>query len=434
LDVTMGAAGDGADLSAPVGPITVSDQNGPVACTGGPTTSNTDAISVHNTPGGANNVVRIAEASRFAPGASDVGEGGGTQEIEILVNLFDRPGSELHVSPVGTGGSFVIGNFGINTNATDTEAEPDVDITLTDVPNLRAVGNPGNDYVSAQGGSGTGGPVTEGIELTGGAGADELVGSEGVDFVVGGTGEDATSGMGGSDNMKPGIGNDAIDGGAGSDTVSYSGDAVSGVTVDLAALGVQSTGGGGNDSFESVENLIGTGFPDALRGDDGPNALFGLAGDDSLDVRDGGPDTADCGSETDTVTADLLGIDTLTDCENVLFPATPVPPGPPGPPEPGPSNEFSFGNVKKNKRKGTAKLTAVVPGAGVLHLAATKKVKSDDEVAENEGEETLKVKPKGKSKRKLSETGKAKVEAEVTYTPDGGEPNTQAKRVKLVKR
>jgi virginiamycin B lyase len=95
---------------------------------------------------------------------------------------------------------------------------------------------------------------------------------------------------------------------------------------------------------------------------------------------------------------------------------------------------FSFDKVKRNGRKGTAKLTVKVPGPGELELAKTKKVKPDDESAEDAGKEKLAIKPRGKAKEKLNTKGKAKVKAEVTYTPDGGEPNTQSKRVRLVKR
>jgi len=115
-------------------------------------------------------------------------------------------------------------------------------------------------------------------------------------------------------------------------------------------------------------------------------------------------------------------------------PLPPCPAGGGGPGGGGPSNEFSFGKVKKNKRKGTAKLTVDVPGAGELELAKTKKVKADEELAEAEGKVKLSIKPKGKAKRKLNRKGKAKVTAEVTYTPDGGEPNTEDKKIKLRKR
>jgi hypothetical protein len=46
----------------------------------------------------------------------------------------------------------------------------------------------------------------------------------------------------------------------------------------------------------------------------------------------------------------------------------------------------------------------------------------------------LAIKPKGKAKKKLNDKGKAKVTASVTYTPDGGSPNTEDKKLKLVKR
>ena len=111
--------------------------------------------------------------------------------------------------------------------------------------------------------------------------------------------------------------------------------------------------------------------------------------------------------------------------------------GPPGEPPPGPRNDFSFGKVKKNKRKGTAKLTIeIVEGPGGLELAKTKKVKSDDEAVEDAGatEEKLVIKPKGKARKKLGRKGRARVKAEVTYTPTGGEPNTQTKRIRLIKR
>jgi hypothetical protein len=109
-------------------------------------------------------------------------------------------------------------------------------------------------------------------------------------------------------------------------------------------------------------------------------------------------------------------------------------PPPPSPPTPEPSNEFSFGKVKKNKKKGTAKLTVIVPGPGDLELAKTKKVKGAEKNAAAAGEVKLKVKPKRKTKKKLEQKGKAKVRADVTYTPTGGEANTESKKLKLVKR
>ncbi|MGH2992142.1 MAG: S8 family peptidase [Solirubrobacterales bacterium] len=99
-----------------------------------------------------------------------------------------------------------------------------------------------------------------------------------------------------------------------------------------------------------------------------------------------------------------------------------------------PSNQFSFGKVKANKRKGTAKLTVEVPGPGELELAKTKKVKGDEESVEAAGDEELSVRAKGKAKKSLSQRGDAKVKAKVTYTPTGGTPNTESEKIKLIKR
>lgn len=98
-----------------------------------------------------------------------------------------------------------------------------------------------------------------------------------------------------------------------------------------------------------------------------------------------------------------------------------------------PSNEFTLGKPKRNKKKGTAKLPAEVPGPGTLVLVG-KGLKSVTEEVGAAGEVKLPVKPKGKAKGRLEDKGKAKVDPEVTFTPTGGNPNTQDKKFKLIKR
>jgi hypothetical protein len=115
-----------------------------------------------------------------------------------------------------------------------------------------------------------------------------------------------------------------------------------------------------------------------------------------------------------------------------------------------PSNAFSLGKVRRNKRKGTATIAANVPGPGTLTLTgkgvraqrtgrASRAVAS--KTVSGAGTVKLKVKPKGKTKRRLSDLGKAKVKVKVTFTPNGtatgdviGDPTTQSKRIKLIKR
>jgi hypothetical protein len=320
LTVDLSATNDGVNLLvASNGEIVVVARGGgQVACTGAggpPANTSTDSILVTGRPGAANTAVLIHDVSRFGPGVS--GEGGGTREIEIFVNLNDAPGTLLLVSDENA--TIRLGSGGINPNAFAAEVLPDADIFAAGVRSLAAVGaNDRADTLGAQGGAGTGDPLASGVLLSGQSGADSLTGGDGPDILFGGGGDDV------------------IDGGPGTDVVSYLGDGPS-VSVDLAISGPQLTGAG-NDSLANIENIIGTRGADILRGDGRANALFGDEGSDvldgrggqdaldggpdadTLDVRDGGPDLAECGAGTDTATADLPGVDTLTNCEAIVFP------------------------------------------------------------------------------------------------------------------
>jgi Ca2+-binding RTX toxin-like protein len=188
----------------------------------------------------------------------------------------------------------------------------------------RLEGGAGNDSLSGQDGNDT---------LVGDAGADTLNGGAGIDVMIGGDGNDlyivddtndtavetATT-AGGIDTVQAsatftlgtgvenltltgvasinGTGNtldnliiqnagaNVLDGGAGFDTLSYAG-AAAAVTVSLALLGAQNTGGGGIDTISNFEALIGSSHNDSLTGDAGGNLLIGGLGNDTLSGQDG---------------------------------------------------------------------------------------------------------------------------------------------------
>ena len=100
---------------------------------------------------------------------------------------------------------------------------------------------------------------------------------------------------------------------------------------------------------------------------------------------------------------------------------------------PPPSNAFTFGALKLNKKKGTASLAVTVPGAGTVSLSG-KGLKAQQVQAKAAGAVSLTLKATGKSKKALKKKGKAKVKASVTFTPTGGSPATQSKTVKLKKK
>ncbi|HWI81046.1 calcium-binding protein [Ramlibacter sp.] len=159
---------------------------------------------------------------------------------------------------------------------------------------------------------------------TGGAGSDTLVNIEGLigsafgdrlngddwdNILRGGAGNDTLNGGAGDDVIAGGSGDDAIQGGIGSDTADYSvAGSASGVVVDLVAGAA--SGGAGSDTLGGIENVVGSGFGDAITGNAGPNFLDGRAGDDLLTGGAGrdsfvggeGNDSIDGGAILDRVT------------------------------------------------------------------------------------------------------------------------------------
>ena len=338
-----------AQLLVVAGEIRVSEGgiNNSVACTGPggpPTVTNTGAISI---TGGANDKVFINGADDFVPGpdpqdGSD--SGGGSKEIEIFVNLDTGRGSELIVTTGDGGGVIIAGTSGINANVVG-EVGADADIFPNGGERVSLHGGSGNDELRARGGSGTGGPLIDGIGLDGKDGTDALESGDGPDEILGGPGNESIFGGAGDDTILPGPGNDLANGATGSDTLVLTPSGGQPIAVDLAISGAQPTGEG-NETFLNFENASSLdGGPATLRGDDGPNVLTSGSLDDTLEgrggvdelvategadtllVRDGGPDTVDCGPDSDTVTADAPGIDMLTGCETVIFPAAPAPGG-----------------------------------------------------------------------------------------------------------
>jgi len=78
---------------------------------------------------------------------------------------------------------------------------------------------------------------------------------------------------------------DSFDGNLGSDTVNYSASS-SAINVDLDSL-PPSGGDADGDTLTSIENIIGTGYDDQLRGGNEDNTFFGGNGDDTLKGRGG---------------------------------------------------------------------------------------------------------------------------------------------------
>ncbi|MEX0367111.1 MAG: beta strand repeat-containing protein, partial [Ruegeria sp.] len=136
-----------------------------------------------------------------------------------------------------------------------------------------------------------------------------------IENLTGGFGDDTLTGNN-ADNVLDGgnsrFSDDIMDGRGGNDTVSYlSLTSTLGVNATLRTHGVQQvTGGGGNDTYISIENLHGSINSDTLEGNLLANELLGFGGDDTISGNSG--DDTIGGGDGDDILNGNAGIDAVT--------------------------------------------------------------------------------------------------------------------------
>ncbi|MEF8756314.1 MAG: Calx-beta domain-containing protein [Accumulibacter sp.] len=272
-------------------------------------------------------------------GANLLDGAGGNDTVSYL---YAVSGSGVSVS-LAIAGAQATGGSGSDTLAgIENLTGSTYDDTLTGDGNAnRLSGAQGNDFLNGGAGNDT---------LDGGAGNDRLWGGTGADSLVGGDGSDfyylddagdsvtesnANPATGGTDQvlsylasttigahvengrilatgaanltgntldnlLDAGTGNNLLDGAGGNDTLSYLYGASSGVSVSLAILGAQATGGSGSDTLAGIENLSGSTYDDTLTGDGNANRLSGAQGNDFLNGNTGN-DSLEGGAGNDTL-------------------------------------------------------------------------------------------------------------------------------------
>ncbi|GAA6206746.1 hypothetical protein NBRC116601_00390 [Cognatishimia sp. WU-CL00825] len=134
--------------------------------------------------------------------------------------------------------------------------------------------------------------------IYGRAGRDELFGGQGNDTLYGGDAHDRIDGGEGDDVLFGGDGGDQLIGGDGIDRAQYS-LSQSALTVDLQYSNLN-TGRAIGDTYEGIENLLGSQYSDALRGDEHDNHIYGVDGADTLHGREGN-DTLEGGNGDDVL-------------------------------------------------------------------------------------------------------------------------------------
>ena len=244
----------------------------------------------------------IRELYRYVGSGAAVNAGSDTLEfgvgIDIQDLLFRKNGNDLEIALTPSGAA--TDNFAAVANRVtiqDWYAAPTIESFQFVATGALSVASNGQALIQLVAGtdaddsalSATGN--TSGAWITGGGGADTISGTGQYDILNGGSGSDALSAGAGLDVLYGGDGNDTLDGGAGadilvggsgSDTASYA-SSTAGLTVFIdEALRAYRSKDAQDDAYTGIENLMGSGYADALYGDSGDNVLDGGTGADTL--------------------------------------------------------------------------------------------------------------------------------------------------------
>ncbi len=98
-----------------------------------------------------------------------------------------------------------------------------------------------------------------------------------------------------------------------------------------------------------------------------------------------------------------------------------------------PRGKFSLGKLKRNRKKGTARLPVTVDGPGVIAVTG-RGVRRASVRATRAGTVKLPIRAVGRAREELFETGKRFVRLRVAFTPDGGSAGLRRQKVKLLKK
>jgi Ca2+-binding RTX toxin-like protein len=168
------------------------------------------------------------------------------------------------------------------------------------------IGDSTNDTLQGKGADGTTHDT-----LYGGGGDDVINGGHGDNTFYGGTGHNTLNGGDGINLFIAGSGSDDMTGNGSSNTADYS---TSPDAINASLATGTGTHGTLNDTYNGIQNLIGSSYDDTLTGDSANNILTGGAGKDSIYANQG-HDSAYGGDNNDTffVSSLLANLPTIID-------------------------------------------------------------------------------------------------------------------------
>ncbi|MFD2175825.1 beta strand repeat-containing protein [Rhodobacter lacus] len=208
----------------------------------------------------------------------------------------------------GAGNDTLVGGLGADTLIGDSGADileggagADIMDGGTGIDRVSYASSSAGVRINLATGAASGGDATGDVLLS----IEQVLGSNYADYLLGSAADNVLSGGAGNDTLIGGAGADTLNGEAGTDGVSYYASAL-GVSVDLST-GLGSNGDAAGDLLMNIENVFGSAYGDALKGNDLANFLSGGAGNDTLSGGGGndqllgglGADVLDGGSGTD---------------------------------------------------------------------------------------------------------------------------------------
>jgi Ca2+-binding RTX toxin-like protein len=209
---------------------------------------------------------------------------------KIAIAQAVGPESGLQINLLGIGTEYRVSNFGLNNISPYDSSAFNIPVDRNGISVDESIsiaisfGNmfPGEtqakQYFVSFNSANIGSDVLVGTE-----GGDVLKGFAGNDVFVALSGDDILDGGGGNDTFFSGSGNDVISGGNGEDTLSFE------VSKNAIIVNLQAgtSLNEGNDTFSSIENIIGSDFSDIFIGSSGNNTLDGGYGADTMSGGDG---------------------------------------------------------------------------------------------------------------------------------------------------
>jgi hypothetical protein len=98
-----------------------------------------------------------------------------------------------------------------------------------------------------------------------------------------------------------------------------------------------------------------------------------------------------------------------------------------------PDNAFTLDGITRDRKRGTATITAQLSNPGLVTVSGTGLKKGRARSLAVAGPITFSIATKGRTKRRLQRTGRVLVPVTVTFFPTGGDPSTQSINLKLKK-